>query len=132
MAGRGRWNGTAIGMLALGVMTMSGCESLGIHDTNSLLFPGLLKSEIWGFIAGLGTTLAGLPDLISMLKRRSTAGMNPRMAGILAVFQVLWIYYGLLIVSRPVIAWNIIAVVINSLTVGAYTYFSRREKALSV
>jgi hypothetical protein len=35
-------------------------------------------------------------------------------------FQILWIYYGLLILSRPVIAWNTIAVVINLLTVGAY------------
>jgi hypothetical protein len=29
--------------------------------------------------------------------------MNPRMAAIMGVFQVLWVYYGLLIVSRPVV-----------------------------
>jgi len=32
--------------------------------------------------------------------------MNPTMAGITGVFQIAWIYYGLLIASRPVIAWN--------------------------
>jgi len=34
----------------------------------------------------------------------------------------------LLIASRPVIAWNVIAVLINFLSVGAYLYFVRKEK----
>jgi MtN3 and saliva related transmembrane protein len=34
----------------------------------------------------------------------------------------------LLIASRPVIAWNVVAVLVNSLTVGAYLYFVRKEK----
>jgi len=63
-----------------------------------------------------------------MLRRRSSAGMNPRMVAIMGVFQVLWIYYGLLIASRPVIAWNVIAVFINSLSVGAYFHFVRKER----
>jgi uncharacterized protein with PQ loop repeat len=65
---------------------------------------------------------------MAMLKRRSSAGMNPRMAAIMCVFQVLWVYYGLLIGSRPVIAWNLVAVLINSLTLGAYRHFARKEK----
>jgi len=55
--------------------------------------------------------------------------MNPRMAAILGSFQILWIYYGLLITSRPVVIWNVIAVVINSLSVGAYFHFLNKEKA---
>lgn len=83
--------------------------------------------ELIGFVAGFGTTFAALPDLIAMLKRRSTQGMNPRMAGIMGVFQIVWVYYGFLIESRPVIAWNIVAVIINFLMVGAYAYFKRLE-----
>jgi len=86
------------------------------------------RSEIVGFVAGLGTTFAALPDLVAMLRRRSSAGMNPRMAGIMCVFQIAWVYYGLLIASRPVILWNLIAIVINALSVGAYMFFRRREK----
>jgi len=63
-----------------------------------------------------------------MLKRRSSKGMNPTMAGIMGVFQIVWIYYGLLIASRPVIAWNMIAMVINFLSVGAYFRFARCER----
>ena len=55
--------------------------------------------------------------------------MNPRMAAIMGVFQILWVYYGLLIASRPVIAWNVVAVLINFLSVGAYYHFARAEKA---
>ena len=43
-----------------------------------------------GFVAGLGTTFAGLPDLIAMFRRGSSAGMNPRMVAILGVFQIVW------------------------------------------
>jgi MtN3 and saliva related transmembrane protein len=79
-------------------------------------------------LAGFGTTFAAMPDLIAMLRRRSSAGMNPRMAAIMGIFQVLWIYYGLLIVSRPVVLWNVVAVLVNSLSVGAYLYFVRKEQ----
>ena len=114
--------------LAASVLVVSGCADLAVHDTASLLAPRFQRSEVFGFVAGLGTTFAALPDLIGMLKRRSSQGMNPRMAGIMGVFQIGWIYYGLLIASRPVIAWNMIAVVINFLSVAAYLRFARRER----
>jgi uncharacterized protein with PQ loop repeat len=100
-----------------------------MHDTASLLLRTFQRSEIVGLIAGFGTTFAALPDLLGMLKRRSSAGMNPRMAAIMCVFQVAWVYYGLLIASRPVIVWNVVAIVINALSVGAYLYFVRAEKS---
>jgi uncharacterized protein with PQ loop repeat len=84
--------------------------------------------EIIGLVAGFGTTFAAVPDLLAMFKRGSSQGMNPTMAGIMGVFQIVWVYYGFLIASRPVIIWNIVAVVINSFMVGAFVYFARKEK----
>jgi uncharacterized protein with PQ loop repeat len=115
-------------LVVLSVIMLAGCDDLVVRDTASLLAPRFQRSEIIGLVAGAGTTFAGLPDLISMLKRRSSTGMNPRMAGIMGVFQIGWIYYGLLIASRPVIVWNVIAVVINLLSVAAYVRFARRER----
>lgn len=86
--------------------------------------------EIIGFVAGFGTTFAAVPDLIAMFRRRSSKGMNPTMASIMGTFQIVWVYYGFLIDSRPVIAWNMVAVGINFFTVGAYFYFARHEKKL--
>lgn len=122
--------GVASALLFLGLITLSGCAGgdLVPRDMQSLLVPRFHRSEIFGFVAGLGTTFAAVPDLIAMFRRRSSAGMNLRMTAILGVFQVLWIYYGLLIASRPVIAWNTIAVLINFLSVAAYYHFARKEK----
>ena len=80
------------------------------------------------FIAGLEKTFAAASDLPAMLRRRSSAGMNPRMAAIMGLFQILWAYYGLLIASLPVIAWNVVAVLINFLCVAAYFHFAQRER----
>ena len=110
------------------VIILTGCRELALPDETSLLLPSFRRSEVVGFVAGLGTTFAALPDLIGMLKRRSRKGMNQRMAAIMGAFQILWVYYGLLIVSRPVILWNIIAVATNFFSVGAYLYYARRER----
>jgi MtN3 and saliva related transmembrane protein len=117
-------------VLFLSILMLYGCGDLADltpHDTASLLLPQFKRSEILGFVAGFGTTFAAVPDLIAMLRRRSSVGMNPTMAAIMGIFQILWVYYGLLIASRPVIAWNIIAVLINFLSVGAYFHFAREE-----
>lgn len=62
-----------------------------------------------------------------MLRQRSSRGTHPRMAAIMCLFQFVWIYYGMLIASRPIVAWNVVAVVINAASVGTYLYFRRRE-----
>ncbi len=125
----GRFNRVTLAVLLPSLIMLCACKELVPHDAPSLLDPTLKRSEIFGFLAGLGTTFAAVPDLLAMFKRRSSAGMNPRMAAIMGVFQILWVYYGLLIASRPVIGWNVVAVLINSFTVGAFFHFARKEKA---
>jgi MtN3 and saliva related transmembrane protein len=102
-------------------------EELAVRDAAQLVSRRFQLKEILGFVAGLGTTFAAVPDVIAMLRRRSSTGMNPRMAAITGSFQIVWVYYGLLIVSRPVVLWNIIAVVINFFSVGSYFYYARKE-----
>jgi uncharacterized protein with PQ loop repeat len=123
-----RYSRLILAALLLGESLMlSGCEEL-TKNTKSILLPNFQRSDLFGFVAGLGTTFAVLPDLIAMLRRRSTEGMNPRMAAIIGCFQILWIYYGILIVSRPVVLWNLIGVCINFFTVFAYRHFARKER----
>jgi MtN3 and saliva related transmembrane protein len=116
--------------ISISCMTvLSGCQDLTPKDRPSLLDPHIERSELLGLVAGFGTTFAALPDLIAMLRRRSTAGMNPRMAAIMGLFQILWVFYGLLIGSRPVIIWNVIAILVNFISVGAYFYFASKERS---
>jgi MtN3 and saliva related transmembrane protein len=111
---------------------LCGCQRMIPRDTTSLLIPRFQRSEIFGLVAGFGTTFAALPDLVVMLRRKSSKGMNPKMAAITGTFQILWVYYGLLILSRPLVVWNLIAVLINSLSVAAYYYFLKKDKQTSV
>jgi uncharacterized protein with PQ loop repeat len=126
-------------VFVVSLVIVCGCHGLGPNethdliprDTQSLLFPEFKRSEVLGLVAGFGTTFAAMPDLIAMLRRRSSSGMNPRMAAIMGIFQILWVYYGLLIASRPVVIWNVIAVLVNFVSVSAYFYFVRKEKSHS-
>ena len=121
-----------LAILFLGLITFCGCQDLVPRNTASLLIPRFQRSEIFGFVAGLGTTFAAVPDLLVMLRRRSSAGMNLRMVMILGIFQLLWVYYGLLIASRPVIIWNVIAVLINFFSVAAHRHFIGKERAQQI
>jgi uncharacterized protein with PQ loop repeat len=124
-----RFNRVTLVVLFLSLIALQGCQDSVRRNAASLLIPSLQRSEIFGFVAGLGTTFAAVPDLVAMLRRRSSVGMRPRMAAIMGIFQILWVYYGLLIDSRPVIAWNTVAVLVNSLNVGMYRHFVRKEEA---
>ena len=115
----------------LSLILLTGCQHL-VVDTDKILKSDINLPEIVGILAGFGTTFAAFPDFLAMMKRRSSLGMNPRMGAIMGAFQILWVYYGMLIASRPVIIWNVIAVFINFLTVGAYAYFLRKEKEKSL
>jgi MtN3 and saliva related transmembrane protein len=95
-----------------------------MHDATNMLH----NAELVGFVAGFGTTFAAVPDLVRMLKHRSSRGMSPVMPALMAVFQVIWMYYGVLIESRPVVWWNIVAVAVNSMSVIAFALFSRRDR----
>ena len=110
------------------VALLCGCAELALRNPTRLITARVHLPELVGFLAGLGTTLAALPDLLAMLRRRSSRGMNPRMPAITGLFQLLWLYYGLLIESRPVVVWNTFGAAINTLNVSAYLYFSRRER----
>lgn len=124
------WLGRAgFGLAFLVVVALCGCQDLIPRDARSLLIPRFQRSEIVGFLAGLGTTFAAVPDLLAMIRRRSAAGMNPRMPALMGAFQILWVYYGLLILSRPVIAWNVVGFLINFVCVGVYVYLSRKPIA---
>ncbi len=54
-----------LGILVLASVTLSGCTDLAVRDAPSLFAPRFQRSEIFGFVAGAGTTFAALPDLIA-------------------------------------------------------------------
>ena len=71
-----RFGRTTLVIFFLGsVISLTGCQGLVI-DTEKLLKPNAELSEIVGILAGVGTTFAAFPDLLAMLRRRSSEGMT--------------------------------------------------------
>jgi len=78
-----------------------------------LIHPRFNRSEIFGFVAGFGTTFAAVPDLVAMFRRKSSAGMNPRMQQSLASFRSSGSTMPVDFFA-PGIAWNVVAVLSTS------------------
>jgi hypothetical protein len=71
-------------------------------------------------------------DGLRAMAATCTSWTVPRSASMAGLCEEPVVIYGLLIGSRPVIAWNMIGAVINLLTVAAYLRFARREDRAAV
>jgi len=66
----------------------------------------LTASTVIGFIAGLLTTAANVPQVWKTYRNRSGEGLSFRMLVILASGLALWVVYGLMSSSLPIIIAN--------------------------
>ena len=83
-----RCNNMMLAALFLSLLVLTGCQHL-VVDTDKIIKSDIDLPEIVGIVAGFGTTFAAFPDLLAMLRRRSSEGMNPRMGAIMGAFQIL-------------------------------------------
>jgi len=65
-----------------------------------------------GLVAGTLTTAAFLPQLIKVLKTHSTKDISLLMYIVICAGILLWLIFGLLIGSLPVIAANVVTLII--------------------
>ena len=72
-------------------------------------------TEIIGFIAAVLTTVAFFPQVIKIWKTKSTKDISLIMFSTLVVGVALWLAYGLMINSMPIIVANIIGLISTSL-----------------
>ena len=95
---------------SLSLITLYGGQDLVPLDRQSLFFPGLQRSEIFGCLAGLGTTFAAVPEFGQNAQTSVARWYVPNDGAIMGSFQILRVYYEILIASRPVIVWNVVGV----------------------
>ena len=69
--------------------------------------------EILGFVAGLFTSAASIPQIIKIIKEKKAQDVSPLMFAVLLVGNALWIYYGFDKADIPIIATNIFAVALD-------------------
>jgi MtN3 and saliva related transmembrane protein len=66
-----------------------------------------------GLVAGLLTTAGFLPQLVKGFRTKSMDDVSLVMPILLAAGMALWLGYGVLIESWPIIFWNAVALVLN-------------------
>ena len=82
-------------------------------------------STIVGFIAGLVTTAANLPQVWKTYRNKSGEGLSFRMLLALAIGLSLWITYGIMIKSLPLIATNAVVFLLILVLIGMKLKFDR-------
>ncbi|WP_295767192.1 SemiSWEET transporter [uncultured Mucilaginibacter sp.] len=69
--------------------------------------------EILGLVAGICTSTASLPQIISTIKTKKASEVSPFMFIVLLAGNVLWTWYGLQKNDLPIIATNVLAVILD-------------------
>jgi MtN3 and saliva related transmembrane protein len=67
-----------------------------------------------GLLAGAGTTFGFLPQLVKIIQTKSTRDISLWMYVVITTGILLWLIYGLIIGSIPVIAANSVTLVISA------------------
>ncbi|MBR9912253.1 MAG: glutathione synthetase [Gammaproteobacteria bacterium] len=65
-----------------------------------------LMLEMVGLVAGFCTTLSFLPQALQVIKTRNTTSISLMMYVVFVTGVTLWIIYGVLISSLPLLMWN--------------------------
>lgn len=82
-----------------------------------------------GLVAGTLTTIAYLPQLIKTWKSKSADDISWSMLMILCLGIVLWLVYGIAVHDLPLIAANIVTLILASIILGLKVRY-RRAKIL--
>ena len=69
--------------------------------------------EYIGFIAGFCTTIAFLPQIVKIVKTKSTKDVSLLMYVIYCIGVIMWILYGYLVNSHSIITVNIITFILG-------------------
>jgi len=64
-----------------------------------------------GFLAAFCTTIAFIPQAVKVYKSRHTKDISLGMFSLLIIGIVLWLWYGLLIESYPIIISNAVTII---------------------
>src|SRR5450631_3909400 len=83
------------------------------------------RTTIVGFIAGLVTTAANIPQVWKTYRNKSGEGLSFRMLLTLAIGLGLWIVYGIMSKSLPLIVTNAIVFLLLLLLIGMKLKFDR-------
>jgi MtN3 and saliva related transmembrane protein len=84
-----------------------------------------IDTNLLGFCAATLTTIAFIPQVLLVWRQRSAAGVSAGMYTLFTVGVALWLYYGIIIGSLPVIIANGVTLVLASSVLAMKWHFGR-------
>ena len=85
-------------------------------------------TDFIGLIAGLLTTIAFVPQLLKIHASKSGKDVSARMFILFSIGVALWLLYGILIRSVPVIVANLVTLLLAFAILGLKFHYARRER----
>ena len=82
-----------------------------------------------GFLAGALTTVAFIPQALKMYNSKSGKDVSARMLLIFSTGVILWMIYGILIESVPVIVANVVTLMLSATIIALKVRYSRSNPA---
>lgn len=83
--------------------------------------------EILGFVAGICTTAAVIPQIIKSWRSKEVSDVSPIMFGILMLGVGLWVVYGIFKNDLPIIVTNGISFTLNTIMLVLMLLFRKRK-----
>lgn len=84
--------------------------------------------NILGLVAGTCTTVAFIPQVLQVWRTRSAQDISIGMYSVFIVGVALWLVYGLVVNSMPVVLSNLVTLLLASAVLGMKMWFENRQK----
>ncbi|WP_018609653.1 SemiSWEET transporter [Uliginosibacterium gangwonense] len=84
--------------------------------------------NILGLVAGTCTTVAFIPQVLQVWRTRSAQDISIGMYSVFIVGVALWLVYGLVVNSMPVVVSNLVTLLLASAVLGMKMWFENRQK----
>jgi MtN3 and saliva related transmembrane protein len=84
--------------------------------------------DIIGLVAGLLTTTAFIPQVLKIYRTKSGKDISARMFSLFSVGIVLWLIYGILLRSLPLILSNVVTLVLSLTIIGLKIRYRERPR----
>lgn len=84
--------------------------------------------NILGLVAGICTTVAFIPQVLQVWRTRSAQDISIGMYSVFIVGVALWLVYGLVVNSMPVVLSNLVTLLLASAVLGMKMWFENRQK----
>jgi MtN3 and saliva related transmembrane protein len=82
-----------------------------------------------GLLAGFLTTIGFVPQIIKGYRSKSMGDLSLVMPILIGIGMLIWLIYGIWLDSLPLILWNAIALILNTIIIALILKYGRKQKS---